>query len=360
MLNWVTTSSLGAIELGFISELSVSAEQTLPISEIKYSFTSGNLPAGLSLKHDGTIVGKVAYNSTGTYTFSITALDALNNEQSLQNFNLSVIDSTGLEFTEIYFRPYLSLAKRRQYSEFVNNEQIFVPSLIYRAHDINFGVQRKLKMVLDFGLEKLNLSEYTYPLYENFYRKRLRLGSIKTAIAKNSAGEHIYDVIYADVIDELVDNNNVSVEKLFHNLQNEQTYYPASVDNMRLQLQNITLQDWSIVHINENLQPRFMMTQQSTDYRTKTYMRVVPICYTLPNKSKIIANKIKANNFKFNTIDFEIDRLMIQSSVDNVADKYLLFSRAALGNQIETDGLLQGPEGWIQLDDESDQPLQRE
>jgi hypothetical protein len=129
---------------------------------------------------------------------------------------------------------------------------------------------------------------------------------------------------------------------------------------MRLQLHNITLQDWTVISTNENLQPRFMMTQQTNDYRTSSYMRVVPLCYTLPNKSKIIANKIKASNFKFNTVDFEIDRLMIQQSLDNNADKYLLFNRTALGHQIETDGLLQGPEGWIRLDDETDQPLQRE
>lgn len=360
MLNWVTTSSLGTIESGYISELSVQANQSLPYSEIKYAFTSGSLPAGLELKHDGTIVGKVEYNTTGTYTFSITAEDVLNTTSSVQMFNLVVADTTGLQFTEIYFRPYMSPPKRNAYKEFINNEQIFVPSLIYRAYDNNFGVQRNLKMVLDFGLERLNLEEYLYPLYENFYRKRLRLGGIKTAIAKNSEGNHIYDIIYVDVVDELVDNNNVSVERLFHKSQNEKTYYPGSIDNMRLQLHNITLQDWTVISTNENLQPRFMMTQQTNDYRTSSYMRVVPLCYTLPNKSKIIANKIKASNFKFNTVDFEIDRLMIQQSLDNNADKYLLFNRTALGHQIETDGLLQGPEGWIRLDDETDQPLQRE
>lgn len=359
MLNWITTSSLGIIETGFVSELSVQAVQSLPVSEIKYTLGSGSLPPGLQLKHDGTITGRVAYNSTGTYSFFVSAFDAANTENSNKGFNLTV-SSGNKKYTEAYFRPYLNSTTRKKFREFINNESIFIPSMMYRYHDINFGVQRNIKMVLDFGIEQLNLEEYLYPLYENFYRKRLRLGAVKTALAKNSTGIHIYDVLYVEVIDELVDKNDVSVEPVIFSDVNDELYYPASIDNMRAQLQSTTLQDWTTISTNEDLQPRYMMTQQTTDYRTKTYMRVVPLCYTLPNKGKIIAGKIKNSGFKFNTIDFEIDRLLLRSTLDNNADKYLLFNRTSVGNIISTDRFLQGPEGWVRLDDESDQPLERE
>jgi|LakMenEpi03Aug12_release.lakeMendotaPanAssembly.Ray.scaffolds.fasta_scaffold73198_3 hypothetical protein len=355
MLNWVTTSSLGSIETGSISELSVSATQSLSQSEITYKLTSGNLPNGLQLRHDGTIEGQAIYDSTGTFTFSIEAFDATNVELISKEFQLQVIQNSSKKFTSIYVKPLLSVQKRKEYSQFIKNNKIFDPNLIYRSYDKNFGIQSKIKLILDFGIEQLNLVEYLYPLYENFYKKRIRLGSIKTAIAKNSQGTHIYDVIYANVIDELA-----GASRIFYTDFNDEIYYPGSIDNMKLQLQEITLQNYSQITVNEKLQPRFMLTNQENDFRLKTYFAAVPICYTLPGKSQIIVNNINKSNFKFNVIDFEIDRIYVTKSLDYQADKYLIFDRQSLGDLVDTDQYLLGPEGWIRLDDENDQPLLRE
>ena len=360
MLKWVTTSSLGTIDAGYISELAVSSTQTLTISEIKYTLSNGALPAGLTLQHDGTITGKVSYNTTGTYTFTVTAIDNANTEELDQTFTLNVAQTSTTKFTEIYVRPYLKPDKRNKFNEFISNNQIFDPSLIYRPYDKNFGVQRQMKMVLDFGIQQLNLEEFLYPLQENFYKKRLRLGEIKSAIAKNSTGTHIYDVIYVEVVDELVNNSGISVSPVIHSVPNDELYYPGSVDNMRRQLRTITLQNWTTVSVRENMQPKYMMTQQVNDTRTQTYMRVVPLCYTIPGKSKVIINRIKSTGFKFNTFDFEVDRIIVENSLDNNTAKYLIFDRKAAGNLLDIDAYLFGPEGWIRLDDESDRPLERE
>lgn len=355
MLTWNTDNTLRSINEGFVSELSVSATQSLSISEIKYRFESGSLPAGLEFKHDGTIVGRTNYGSTGTYTFNISAIDIANSEISTQTFNLTVVSQSSKKYTTVYFKPLLNLEKRKQFRNFINNEQIFQQSLMYRYHDLNFGVQRNLKMVLDFGVEQLNLEEYLYPLYEAFYRKRLRLGTVKTAIANNENGNHIYDVIYVDVIDELA-----GVDLTVNFTANDELYYPASIDNMKKQFQSITLSDWSNVGLNENLQPKYMLTSQDNDTRVTSYMQVVPLCYTLPGKSNVITTNIKNSGFKFNILDFEIDRVYVEQSLDNAADKYLLFERNNISDLLLTDQYLLGPEGWIRLDDESDQPLERE
>ena len=359
MISWITSSSLGTIETGFISELAVTASQSLDENEIKYTLNSGNLPNNLKLQHDGTITGRVAYNTTGTYNFSVKAVDAVNAEITTQTFSLSVISSSNIKFTEAYFKPYLSKEKRREFANFVQNENIFEPSLLYRSYDSNFGVQTQLKMVLDFGIQELNTSEYFYPLLENFYRKQLRLGEVKSAIAKNSSGTHVYDVIYVEVIDELVNSNKESVTKQYHLEKNDELYYPASIDNMRTSLQGITLDDWTTVAVDERLQPKFMLTQTS-NYRVTTFMKVVPICYTIPNRSNIIIKRIKSSGFKFNTINFEIDRLLVRNTLDSITDKYLIFNRHALGDLTDTDIQILGPEGWVRLDDENDQPLERE
>lgn len=359
MIRWLTSSSLGTIETGFVSELKVQAEQLLLEDEIKYVLNSGSLPSNLTLKHDGTISGRVSYNTTGTYNFSIKAIDNINTEVSTQTFSLTVVKSNNLKFTEVYFKPYLSKEKRREFIEFIQNDTIFQPSLIYRYFDPNFGVQRELKMILDFGIEELNKEEYFYPLLENFYRKRLRLGNLKTAIAKDSNDTHIYDVIYVEVVDELTNASGDSVTKQYHLEKNDEIYYPGSIDNMRSSLQNITLDNWTVVNVDERLQPKFMLTQNN-DFRVKTYIKLVPICYTLPNKSNIILKKIKNSNFKFNIIDFEIDRLFVRNTLDSSTDKYLVFNRQALGDITNTDIEILGPEGWVRLDDENDQPLERE
>ena len=129
---------------------------------------------------------------------------------------------------------------------------------------------------------------------------------------------------------------------------------------MRKQLKSITLLNWTTIGVKDNLQPRFMRTQQADDFRTETYISVVPLCYTLPGNSKLVMSKIKGSGFKFNTVDFEIDRLIVENSADNDAAKYLIFSRQAVGDLLDIDEYILGPEGWIRLDDENDQPLQRE
>lgn len=363
MLNWATTSTLESIEAGFISELSVTAESNISISEIKYSLVSGELPPGLTLQRDGKICGRVSYdaNTSTSYLFSVTANDIANSEFSTQTFYISVTNSQpGTKYTRAYFKPLMSLAKREEYRSFIYNKNTFPESLIYRYNDPNFGIQYNLKMILDFGIEQINLDEYTYALMENFYKKRLRLGSVKTAIARNDNNEHIYDVIYAEIVDELVNTNNQSIEPVIHFESIDELFYPASVDNMRYQLRSITLQDRTQIKVREDLQPKFMLTQQTNDYRSETYIRAVPICYTLPGKSPIIINKIKSTNFKFNRLDFEIDRIYLENSLDNSADKYLIFNRQSAGALLDIDSQLFGPEGWVRLDDENDQPLNRE
>jgi hypothetical protein len=360
MLNWLSTGTLGSIETGEISEFSVTAIQTHPISEIKYKLASGVLPTGLQVKNDGTITGRVGYSSTGTFTFGIAAQDIANTEISTSTFSITVTKSNELTYTEVYFKPFLSLAKRSEFRRFINNDSIFLPALMYRNQDVNFGVQRNMKMVLEFGLEQIDLAEYYYALQENFYRKRIRLGEVKSAIAKDAAGNHVYDVIYVEVVDELVNSAGVSAESVVHLPYIDELYYPGSIFNMRKQLKSITLLNWTTIGVKNNLQPRFMRTQQNEDFRSETYMSVVPLCYTLPGKSKLIMSNINASGFKFNTVDFEIDRLVVENSADNNAAKYLIFSRQAVGDLLDIDEYILGPEGWIRLDDENDQPLERE
>jgi hypothetical protein len=354
MLEWKNDSFIGEIEEGFVSEFALIAlQQSYARAEIKYTLSSGTLPAGIRLRHDGTFIGRVSYGSAGEYSFTVTAKDIANNESISGLFTIDVLTSEKL-YTEVYFQPFFNLQKREEFRNFILNENIFKPSLMYRYHDPNFGIQTKMKMVLQFGLEQVNLEEYVVALRENFYRKRLFLGKPKIAIARDSTGNVLYELVYLDVIDELVNNQGISVSPVIYSIE-EEIYYPGSIDNMKRQLRLLVLENRQYISINDNLRPKFMIQNLEN-----TYMRVVPLCYALPGKGSVILNKITASKFKFNQLDFEIDRLVVENSLDNNSAKYLIFDRDAVGDLIKADTELHGPEGWITLEDESGNPLNRE
>jgi len=353
-LHWVTLPNLGTIEKGTVSELYVRAIENDSSEGIKYKVIGGGLPPGITLKYDGTLVGRVSYDAMASYNFTIRATNKLKSRFIDREFTLSIIQSQK-HYSEIYLRPFLPIDKRSEYNEFITNESIFVPDAMYRFNDINFGIQRNMKVVLEFGLEQLYQEEYYYAILENFYKKKLQLGTVKTAQGKDSAGNHIYDVIYVEVVDELVNNAGESVNKIvLYPWTRNELYYPASIDNMKSQLRSVTLIDYTTISVNERMRPRYMKSSGNT------YIAVMPLCYTLPGMSGEIVRRIKKSGFKFNTVNFEIDRLVVSDTLDKTKDKYIRFDRQALGDLIESDSFIRGPEGWIRLDDEDDQPLLRE
>lgn len=360
-IQWITTSSLGSIEVGFPSDLSVEAVETVNNFAIRYNLVSGNLPLGLTLTQDGAICGQVEYGTTGTFTFTVSAITDYDNTGTNRTFQLVSQSSEATRYTKIYVRPFLSKEKRKEYQLFINNPEIFQTDLIYRYFDPNFGVQSDIKMILDFGIEQILLDQYTQALRQNFYKRRFTLGKIKTAVAKDDAGTTIYEVIYADVVDNLktVALNLYSNQTISVSYEEGQAkyspadpdvnniYQPASVNNMRYRLGKIQLDDWSTIKVNSRFEPQFMRTPQTGNSLPTNYIPVVPLCYVKPGKSKQILKKIAASGFKFNLIDFEIDRLIVQNSLDNSTAKYLLFGRESISDTLATDFVLyQGDVSW--------------
>ena len=365
-INWVTDSNLGSIETGVVSELSVKAQQSSGDYTVKYQLTSGTLPSGINLEQDGSLSGQVVNGGTGTYSFTVLASDIYELSSISKQFTLNVIETDSTEYTRIYVRPFLSRDKRETYREFISNEFTFDPRLMYRFFDSNFGVQPDIKVMLEFGIEKLNLSNYVPALRENFYRKNLYFGDVKVAIAKDSTGTPIYEVVYVDVVDPLIKPNttsttiyNAGVDVSQVVYANNEIYYPASIGNMRKQLESIVINNNAYINVNEYNLPVFMRTPQEGEYRPAGYMRVIPLCYALPGQGAKIVSRIKLSGFDFKQLSFEVDRIIVQSSLDNTTDKYLIFDRQALGDTIPEDNLLFGLDG-IRLDESTNTPLNRE
>jgi hypothetical protein len=332
-LVWITDSNLGSIETGAVSELSVEAKETDSSYNVRYNLISGNLPLGLNLLEDGSIAGRAAYGSTGTYTFTIVASDPYVYHTVSQTFTLEVIEPSIFYYTEIYCRPFLIPQKRKDYQNFITDMTIFDPKLIYRFNDTNFGVQNSIRMILEFGIENLPLDDYMQALEENFYRRRFLFGDVKTAIAQDSTGNTVYEVIYVDVVDR-----SAGINPAIYAGNN--IYYPASVDNMRRQLSLIELPNQSLISIDDNLQPRFIQTTQPGSTEPVGYIRSIILCYALPGKSQTIIRKIQRSGFDFKLFDFEVDRLIVGNSVNGSLDKYLLIGRQNITDILGTDDIL--------------------
>lgn len=262
-------------------------------------------------------------------------------------------------YTKIYVRPFLRPQMRLAYRDFISNEQTFPPNLMYRYFDPNFGVQNDIRLYLEFGIEELNLEEYRQALRENFYRRRVWFGDLKVAIAKDSTGNTIYEVVYVDAVDDLVNNKGVSIAKNIYT--NDNILYPASIDNMRLSLESIVLPDFSTILVNPNSLPQFMSTAQSGSYKPPGYMRVIPICYTVPGQGSKIINRIKSTGFDFKMLDFTIDRIIVSQSLDNSSDKYLVFDEQGQQNlhyEFTPNAVLHGDDGIGLTTEQNDIPIE--
>ena len=355
-IQWITDSDLGSIDTGIISELAVKAGGSA--HTLNYKLTGGLLPPGLTVAQDGSIYGRVNYGATGVYTATIAASDSHELSAIYRDFTITATETAATEYTEIYVRPFFTPERRASYQEFITNPYTFDSRLIYRYYDPNFGVQPTVKMILEFGIEKIDLAHYVPALRESFYRRRFNFGDVKKAIARNSTGDVVYEIVYVDAVDNLAGSSHVVYD-------DENIYYPGSVDNMRKQLSLIPLEDNTYIEIDEYHKPRFMRTPQAGDYRPPEYMRVIPLCYALPGQGDRIISRIKLSGFDFKMLDFEIDRIIVQQSTDYATAKYLILERQSIGDPIKTDNQLFGmdwaenPEGTVRLDDESGNPINR-
>ena len=322
---WETTGTIGTLVPGEISELYVKGQFSTSTVYTTYSLISGSLPNGLTLNRDGTISGRVNVNTavttaTSTSSFVVAISDTNNNNLLRGAFSINLRQTSSSTYTEIYAKPLLKQSKRTEFLEFIRNKEIFIPNLLYRPVDPNFGKQEELKLVIDFGVERLSTTGYANLMQTNFDRRKISLGGLKTAVARNTDGTVRHEIIYVEVIDKHVNLDRISVPKEI--TFNKNTYYPSSILNMRAKL--ATEAKFTTVR-----NPSFTNFLQEGDLVKPGYIAFVPLCFTLPEKSATIIRKINESGFKFNTFDFEIDRVIVQNALNESVAKYLLLNRSS-------------------------------
>jgi hypothetical protein len=327
-------SSLGLIDNGATSTFYVEAVNVGGIS-LQYRLASGSnsrLPQGLQLLTSGHIAGRVSFDTFaldgGTTVFDVglrtvdqpTTFDmvaiftvnafSVNGVVNVnKTFSITVVRRYQVPFNNLYIQAMPPQNDRDLLSSLLQNPTIFPPELIYRNDDPNFGVAQRVIYNHAYGLTPALLDDYVASLNLNHYWKNLVLGEIKTARALDDNGDTLYEVVYSEVIDNLVNDDGTSVDKQVvlpfplnaDTVDQIDSVYPNSLQNMRDQVIDVVGQ-------TSNMLPRWMLSRQA-DGSVLGFTPAWVIAYTNPNQSGQVAYNIQTQfGTKLNLVDFKVDR----------------------------------------------------
>lgn len=342
---WITPNNLGSISNGDISMLSVEAYSS---QLLNYRIHSGHLPLNLKLLPNGEIVGRVAEQPTsdfihaGTeiyYTFEIMAYSPQYPLlQAIQQFTLQVVFTHDVPLENVYIKALCNLQGRKVIKSLLTDDTIIPRELLYRPDDPYFGKAIDVRYVHAYGLYSTYTDQYIKAM-KNHYERKIILGDIKTALARDSNFKSIYEIVYSEIVDDLVNdygqsipseivwpkniplnqgaynvnNTNINISKRdYHvSLHSQTVRYltPESLPNMRNELVNSIGQGSELAVL-----PKWMTSQQ-TNGDVIGYKPVWVICYALPGYAETIKNNI-INKWphRLNEVDFTIDRYIIDKS----------------------------------------------
>jgi hypothetical protein len=362
VITWTTPSNLGTVYNATVSTLSVNALADTPLL---YRLESGTLPPNLQLLSNGEIVGVVAdqpidmllsKGASTDFTFTITAYSpSFPVVTSNKTFTVTVFQEFGYPTDILYIQAAPSINDREILRTLLDSESLIPTSSLYRPDDIYFGKATSVIYEHAYGIYASNIQEYIVAVTQNHYWRNITLGELKTAVARNSVtNEIIYEVVYSEVIDNLINPQGISVEstiqwprKINLNLgpwytssttirtswieKLGQEYYtslstgttrilhPNSLYNMRNRVADILG-----LEPNSNLLPLWMTSQQANG-STLGYTQAWVICYTKPGLASAIKTNIETNwPYTLNQINFNLDRFTVDKSQTYDFDNYLV------------------------------------
>lgn len=220
VINWTTPNDLGKMNNSETSILAVNATSDV---ELEYRVTSGTLPPNLQLLSNGEISGKVAYQPNDTFTepnaetpftFTIEAYSPFYPViNSTRTFTLTIVQEFIQPTDTLYIKCVPNVADRNIINSLLNNTMIFPEQDLYRPEDVNFGKATNITYEHAYGIYASDFEEYVAAIDKNHYWRYITLGELKTAVAKNSAGEIVYEVVYSQIQDDLINPKGKSISE---------------------------------------------------------------------------------------------------------------------------------------------------
>lgn len=367
-IEWITPNDLGSIFNGTISTKSVVAESDVNLS---YRLVSGSsLPPNLTLLSNGEITGYVASQPTDVlltqgdetnFTFTIEAYSPVYPIiKSQRTFTLTVLQRYQQPTDILYIKATPSIHDRQIIATLLDgplSEAMIPNNYLYRPEDIYFGKANDVVYEHAYGIYASDIQEYLISVTKNHYWRNITLGEIKTAQARNENNEIIYEVVYSQVVDNLLNPEGISVSEEIYwprqiplflgpwytsvtdiytsyaSILGQDYYtsltpgfarilYPNSLFNMRNRVGQVLGQEF-----DSSLLPLWMTSQQANG-STLGYTQAWVICYTKPGYSETIKNNINSlwkkpdgQSYSLNQINFKIDRFSVDKSITYNYDK---------------------------------------
>lgn len=238
VVTWTSPNDLGKINNGTLSTLYVRATSDVDLS---YRIVSGQLPPNLTMLDNGEITGYVAFqpadyllNQGDEVTFNFT-VQAYSKDypavSSTMTFTTTVVEEFAEPTDTLYIKCTPSVEDRLKIQSLLTDNKLIPTNMLYRSNDINFGKATSVIYEHAYGIYASQLPQYIEAVTKNHYWRNITLGELRTAEAKNEAGEVIYEVVYSLVIDNLIKPTYEVVNSTF--LVTGQTYtivYPGTTD----------------------------------------------------------------------------------------------------------------------------------
>ena len=271
--------------------------------------------AGYTLDNPAVLTEVAGAGSGAVFTAIMRATGTQDSVSANQTFTVKVIREYNKPYQNLLIEAMPPTNDRVLIASLLDNENIFVPSYIYRPDDPYFGKSSRVIYQHAFGLAPDTLETYVSSLYENHYWKNLVLGEISTARAVDPiTGQVVYEVVYSRIIDNLVNNAGASVSKIVNlpysivdpadgsTVINQ--VYPNSLVNMRDQVIDVVGQ------ISAKL-PLWMTSAQSNG-QVLGFTPAWVLCYTKPDRSQQIAYYLQTQfGQQLNKVDFKVDRYVL-------------------------------------------------
>lgn len=362
-LTWLNGPDLGLIVNGDTSTLFVKAVssggQTLTYSLDSDSVNS--LPQGLALLSDGTIAGRVSFDTFAlddgyttfdqvtttfdmSHTFTVHVTSADGAISAYRTFTVTVDRVYNLPYNNLYIQATPGFESRAIISSLITDSQIFDPSLIYRPLDPNFGVATGVNYWHCFGLNPVTQENYFAALARNHFWRNVTLGQFKTARALDAAGNTLYEVVYSEIIDDQVgdqitytkirltaDITTVTADNIIYTVDsydvimmskaltlpyevtdysgnNTLLVYPDSLVDMRDRVIDTVGQ-------RSDMLPRWMMSTQA-DGNVLGFTPAWVVAYTVPGAAERVAYNISQYfESSINQVDFKVDRYELDNAL---------------------------------------------
>ena len=369
---FLTSADLGTITPSISSLFSIEAEAAEANRVLTYNITKGSLPPGLSLSSQGNIIGQVdltefkILNDSATsfdYSFTVNVSDQYQSAAANKEFSITVNLPYSVEYGNMLAQGLLSnrvnsTSDADLFYSLAQDPNINNDDVIFRSEDPAFGVRQSADMLLIAGLEHQTLTTLQQVMEQNHEPKTLYFGDVKTAVARQN-GVIKYEVVYIEMVDNLVNNEGISVSKsitlrtdirrpllgpvadvtrittdnyddytvttdgglsfsisgskiryahpLSSDLGTFEKLFPNAIDNMRSVMKNLGQKEF--IHL-----PLWMRTVQDGSGVPLGYKPAIVLAYCKPGQSALVRRRILDKEIDFKKIFFRIDRYVVNAS----------------------------------------------